>query len=610
MTFIETIYSRPGLEKAWELFKEKGRLVLIAPTGYGKTVLSLKLYRDYIQQGPWGGLIHVAPFRALVRQIYSEKFKHYVPTSGYQSLDYIEPSDKSPYFLRDLVVTTLDSFIYNLFKIPVAELSKVYKDVSQGHYYPIQLSIFTSIVVFDEAHIYLGDLDENASIASIVAGARFLSKAGVPLIVETATMHSDLVSTLSRNILEGSKVVYVGCENIQVQKLRARGVDVEVVRDRGFESANSFKWRTELIDDNRIIEVVKQHCGSDLVLLITNTVKRAVEIYDTIIGEGVCEKAVLLHGLLSNKDREKAISAISKASAGVVVSTQVVEAGVEIPSRVLITDPAPPENLAQRAGRLCREKYGNIYDECRREGPLAYIVKSVDDSKIDELKGPYDAERMKTTLSSVSSVLQRGKAIDWRLTCDGDGTISFVKILEDSPGVQTGIPKASVESAVLEEFLKSDATPKALIEILSSSGLKLTRSDLLVNILINPQEVCERELEDLSDLETVAMDISRLLEHRKRGRQSIVATVSRDGKEYLKLAVVRAVKTRVKSVYQVDCSVKSKFPIYYKELTVDEYMKLITPDAMGREMYVGSNVITLLVASEGSYVRGRGLVAW
>ncbi|MEM0297719.1 MAG: CRISPR-associated helicase Cas3', partial [Zestosphaera sp.] len=503
MTFIDTIYSRPGLERAGELFKREGKLVLIAPTGYGKTVLSLKLYRDFVEEGPWGGLIHVAPYRALVRQIYNEKFKPYVSTSGYQSLDYIEPGDKSPYFLRDLIVTTLDSFIYNLFRIPVAELNKVYRMISQGHYYPIQLSIFTSLIVLDEAHVYLGDIDEDVSIASVVAASRFLNNAGVPLLVESATMHSDLVSALSNNILRGSKIVYVGDENYQVKKLKDKGVSVEVVRDIDFESSNSFNWRTQLISEDKIIGVLQEHCRSSLVLLITNTVKRAVEIYDVILEKGICDKAVLLHGLLSNKDREGALSEISKASAGIVVSTQVVEAGVEFPSRVLITDPAPLENLAQRAGRLCREKYTSIYEECVKEGPLVYIVKPPGDSELDEYRGPYRTERVRSALTSINDVLERGRSIDWRLMSHRENYIPFVELLEKTPAVQPA--KADIGASILEEYLKSDATPEDLINVLNSTGLQLTRSGFLVNLLVNTKEVCGRELRDLGELETVSI---------------------------------------------------------------------------------------------------------
>ncbi len=609
MTFIDAIHSRPGLERARELFKRDGKLVLIAPTGYGKTVLSLKLYRDYVQQGPWGGLIHVVPYRALVRQIYSEKFKPYVPSSGYQSLEYIEPKYKSPYFLRDLVVTTLDSFVYNLFKIPVAELNKIYRMVSQGHYYPIELSIFTSIIVLDEAHVYLGDTDEDTSIASVVAASTFLNNAGVPLLIESATMHSDIVSALSNNILGGAKVVYIGDENNQVKNLRAKGTSVEVVRDRDFESSNSFNWRTQLVSKDKIIEVLQEHCRSSLVLLITNTVKRAIEIYNEILEKGACDKAVLLHGLMSNKDREKALSEMNKALSGVIVSTQVVEAGVELPSRVLITDPAPLENLAQRAGRLCREKYTNIYEECKKEGPLVFIVKPAGDSELDELKGPYRAERVKSVLASINNVLGRHREVDWRLMSHRENYTPFVELLEDTQAVQQGPLKTNIGAVILGEYLRSDAMPEVLIDILSSIGLELTRSGFLVNLLVNAKDVCGRELGDLDELETVSIDLRSLL---RRGGVRIVETISMDGRDYLRLAVVRVVRKNGENVFKVVCDEKSKYyiPTWAKEISHKEYQDLTTPKVEDGEEYFGSIAITLLIASEGSYVKGRGLSVW
>ena len=57
-------------------------VVLIAPTGYSRTTLSLMLI-NVSKNDLSAGLIHVVPYRASVREIYSEKFKNNYPSVGY-----------------------------------------------------------------------------------------------------------------------------------------------------------------------------------------------------------------------------------------------------------------------------------------------------------------------------------------------------------------------------------------------------------------------------------------------------------------------------------------------------------------------------------------------
>ncbi|MEM0297718.1 MAG: CRISPR-associated helicase Cas3', partial [Zestosphaera sp.] len=96
------------------------------------------------------------------------------------------------------------------------------------------------------------------------------------------------------------------------------------------------------------------------------------------------------------------------------------------------------------------------------------------------------------------------------------------------------------------------------------------------------------------------------------GVARVVETISVDDRDYLRLAAVRVVRTDGGSVVKVVCDVKSKYfiPARLKEVTLNEYLGLITPDVGDGEVYVGGNAVTLIVASEGSYVRGRGLAVW
>jgi CRISPR-associated endonuclease/helicase Cas3 len=96
-------------------------------------------------------------------------------------------------------------------------------------------------------------------------------------------------------------------------------------------------------------------------LIIANTVPRAREIFAAIRRE--FQHAILLHSRFRPHDRKRAADALLSMIAPegqIVVATQVLEAGIDITARLLITDIAPWGSLVQRFGRVNR--YGDDAD--------------------------------------------------------------------------------------------------------------------------------------------------------------------------------------------------------------------------------------------------------
>jgi CRISPR-associated endonuclease/helicase Cas3 len=96
-------------------------------------------------------------------------------------------------------------------------------------------------------------------------------------------------------------------------------------------------------------------------LVLANTVPRAREIFAAIRKE--FHNAVLLHSRFRPGDRQRASDALLGAippDGQIVVATQVLEAGVDITARLLVTDVAPWGSLVQRFGRVNR--YGDDAD--------------------------------------------------------------------------------------------------------------------------------------------------------------------------------------------------------------------------------------------------------
>ncbi|MDB4958292.1 MAG: CRISPR-associated helicase Cas3 [Myxococcales bacterium] len=115
-----------------------------------------------------------------------------------------------------------------------------------------------------------------------------------------------------------------------------------------------------------------RHQPGSLTLIVVNTVKRAVEIRDALAqryagGKGAKRRAVadapelcLVHSRFRGAERARWANDFLRRGAAlgpagrIIIATQVIEAGVDISARLLVTDLAPWPSLVQRFGRVAR----------------------------------------------------------------------------------------------------------------------------------------------------------------------------------------------------------------------------------------------------------------
>ncbi len=116
------------------------------------------------------------------------------------------------------------------------------------------------------------------------------------------------------------------------------------------------------------------------VLVLCNTVKKAQDVYDKLDGRGV--PVWLLHSRYIRKDRqllEEKILAFApnkkdRAPAhGIWVSTQIVEASLDLDFDILYTSMCTVDSLLQRMGRVYRSRWYDLDEE-----PNVYVVKNRD----------------------------------------------------------------------------------------------------------------------------------------------------------------------------------------------------------------------------------------
>ncbi|WP_168220621.1 DEAD/DEAH box helicase [Streptomyces sp. RFCAC02] len=107
--------------------------------------------------------------------------------------------------------------------------------------------------------------------------------------------------------------------------------------------------------------LVERHVAGTRTLAFFNTVRRAVEVAavvsELVPGGGAGPDVTLVHGQFRPGDRRVLVEAVRgelPAAGQIVISTQALEAGVDITSRVLFTEVAPWTSVLQRCGRCNR----------------------------------------------------------------------------------------------------------------------------------------------------------------------------------------------------------------------------------------------------------------
>jgi CRISPR-associated endonuclease/helicase Cas3 len=140
----------------------------------------------------------------------------------------------------------------------------------------------------------------------------------------------------------------------------------------------------------RILEKHREATGGQT-LVVLNTVKRATKVYEALTDirkkyKSDLPKLLLVHSRFRPHEREVLNDQLQQggvdAADRIIVATQVVEAGVDISARTLVTELAPWASLVQRMGRCNRTG---------EDGPGRVFWIDLD---LDKQAAPYDAPNL------------------------------------------------------------------------------------------------------------------------------------------------------------------------------------------------------------------------
>ena len=320
-----------------------GNIVLIAPTGSGKTEASLMWLHRQIKENGQGRTFYILPFTASINAMFErldDKMhgnNEIVGVVHGKLAEYIESRfEKEEYSVKNEILKRELKESYRALVPPLKVATPFQLLKSIFGLKGFEKGIFEmsgGYFIFDEIHAY--DPEVTAQIKVLIEFAiRFLN---VNVCLMTATL-----PTFLKNEFAG-----------------AIGTFTEISADTTLYQSfirHRIKVDEGLLTDH-IADIQKRLANGDKVLVVCNTVKQAQTIYNNL----EASRKVLLHGAFNGVDRNTKEKELKSEEVKLLVGTQAIEVSLDIDYDVIFTEPAPLDALLQRFGRVNRHRVNGEY---------------------------------------------------------------------------------------------------------------------------------------------------------------------------------------------------------------------------------------------------------
>lgn len=323
---IDTVNGRRTeiLKNCLEMGKtEKGLFRLTVPTGGGKTVASLAFALRHALENKMDRIIYVIPYTSIIEQnakVFRDILGEENVLENHCNVDYESSEELLPMQLasenwdKPIVVTTNVQFFESLFANKSSKCRKLH-------------NIANSVIIFDEAQMLPNDYLKPC-IAMI---EELVNNYQVSAVLCTATQPA-----LASFFHEGISAKEL-CPRMEEQ--------FEFFKRTVFENVG-------VLTENDLIQRLEKEYQA---LCIVNTKKRAQRIYKQLEGEGVYHLSTSMYPKHRRRILREIRERLQKNKKCILISTSLVEAGVDLDFQSVYRELAGVDSMIQAAGRCNRE---------------------------------------------------------------------------------------------------------------------------------------------------------------------------------------------------------------------------------------------------------------
>lgn len=359
-------------QRAKTLEEENRLLSLTMPTGSGKTLTGFNAalhLRDIHGGDRPPRIIYSVPFLSIIDQnhaVFSDVFaaagieqnpsvllRHDHTSTGYASADGSEEVERAYYDNPDQALLLTEGWNAEVVTTTFVQLFETLvtnRNANARRFHKLS----NAIVVLDE-------------IQAVPTKYWGVVRKGIRVLTEVLNSYVILMTATNPLLFE------TGAE---ITELTADTHTVEDVTMPDFEELDRviYQFNTDPITVETLVEDVLEHIQKhpdEDVMVVLNTVQTTREVYDRVT-TAVDRETVYLSTRILPKDRQERIKRIGASDEPqIVVTTQLVEAGVDIDIDTVYRDFAPIDSVVQAAGRCNREN--------ERERGTVRIVRLLDD---------------------------------------------------------------------------------------------------------------------------------------------------------------------------------------------------------------------------------------
>lgn len=327
-------------------------VILTVPTGAGKTWASILpfLYAQNTENFKFPQkMIYSLPLRTLTNSIYSDVTKVLTEKEVIIGKTSIHTGEykNDEHFESDIIFSTIDQTLSNFLCFPLS-LSKRQANINAG-------ALVGSFLVFDEFHL----LDPKLSMATTIGMLKTLKNL-CRFCIMTATLSEEYLKKLKEAV--SAEVVSINDFPDDVAIINSLKVPV------GHEEKKTIFVKDETINSQSILNGHKKKT-----IVICNRVEKAQQLYNEVINTdlpGIEKTNILcLHSRFFDEDRKKKEEDLKRLfgnkneESAILISTQVIEAGMDISCDTMHVEISPINSFLQRAGRCARweDECGEIY---------------------------------------------------------------------------------------------------------------------------------------------------------------------------------------------------------------------------------------------------------